>query len=225
MNKHGVGISDILPEKEGADITTLEVLYYDAWKHKDEPNAGTKNTMFIVYKGSDGEKKVRIIQDPKMKIYFVKPEYRTFRTVREYLEIDKCYPVSVTPNQILKTIVKELEKSDDPISQSMLNIYRYASNSVIRGAKKEILKWPYTLMSDIDIESYYRVMLGYHYNQMRGHTINKSFLDIESDIYGLTSSETAMNLDKTNACTLIFHFDENGAYGGKKTQVFTLLAT
>lgn len=223
MNKHGVGISNILPEKEGADITTLEVLYYDAWKHKDEPNAGTKNTMFIVYKGSDGEKKVRIIQDPKMKIYFVKPEYRTFRTVREYLEIDKCYPVSVTPNQILKTIVKELEKSDDPISQSMLNIYRYASNSVIRGAKKEILKWPYTLMSDIDIESYYRVMLGYHYNQMRGHTINKSFLDIESDIYGLTSTQTAMNLDKSNACTLIFTFDPNGSQKHMKTQVFTLL--
>ena len=43
MNKHGVGISDILPEKEGADITTLEVLYYDAWKHKDFSKHAPKN--------------------------------------------------------------------------------------------------------------------------------------------------------------------------------------
>ena len=226
-NKHGVGISNILKNiKEGDDLTTLAVMYYDTFRHRNNPNeivTANKNAMFIVYKDGKHKKYVQAIVDPKMRIYFVKPEYRDFTTPREYLEIDKCYHVDTTPTGVLKAIRKEMQQSDDPITQTMLNIERYALASKIKGAAKEILKWPYTMFSDLDIESYYRIMLGYHYNQSHGHTVDKCFLDIESDIYGLTSSETAMNLDKTNACTLIFHFDENGAYGGKKTQVFTLL--
>lgn len=227
MNKHGVGISNILKGvKEGEDITTLEVAYYDKGKRaftNRERGVADNNMMFIVYKDKDNHKRIQQIADPKMRIYFVNPEERTFRTPREYIEIDKCYHKDVTPSSIIGTIVNEIKKSDDPVSKSMLNMYQYAKTSTIKGATKEVLKWPFTLMSDIDIESYYRIMLGYHYNQMRGHVIDKCFLDIESDIFGLTSTETNMNMDKTNACTLIFRFDEHGPRKDWKTQVYTLL--
>ena len=226
MNKHGVGISDILDGvKEGEDITTFEVRYFDAFKEKrrnpfqpDVPNA-----MFIVYKDKSHTKHIQMIPNPKMKIYFVKPEERTFRTPREYLEIDKCYPVSVYPMQVLNTIANEVKKSNDPVSISTMEMYKYAQASSIKTAKKEILKWPYTLFSDVDIEMYYHIMLGYHYNQMRSHIIDKCFLDIESDVYGLTTTEQQLSLDKTNACTLIFRFDPNGPRKDQKTQVYTFL--
>ena len=226
MNKHGVGISNILSSaKEGEDITTFDVKYFDTFKQKlkypDQPEV--PNAMFIVYKDKNHTKHIQMIPNPKMKIYFVNPEERTFRTPREYLEIDKCYSVNVYPKQVLSTIAKEVMKSDDPVSKSTMEMYKYAQASSIKTAKKEILKWPYTLFSDVDIEMYYHIMLGYHYNQMRSHIIDKCFLDIESDIYGLTTTEQQLNLDPTNACTLIFRFDPNGPRGNMKSKVFTFL--
>lgn len=225
MNKHGVGISNILQGvKEGEDITTLEVLYYDKFRHADDPIVAPKNAMFIIYKDKENKKRIQQIYDPKMRIYFVKPEERTFLTPREYIEIDKCYHRDTTPNGIIRTINREIQASDDPLSKQLLEVIQLAQISQLKGASKEVLKWPYTLMSDIDIESYYRIMLGYHYNQMRGHIVDKCFLDIESDIYGLSSTETnKLNLDKTNACTLIFTFDEHGPRKDQKPQVYTLL--
>lgn len=224
MGTPKVGIKHILAGvKDGEDITCLETLYYDAWRHRNEIGAGNKDTLYIVYKDKNHEKHIQRIVDPPMEIYFVKPEYRDFRTPREYIELEKCYPVTVKHKQIMNTVVSEIKKSDDIVSQGVLNVYNAAKAGGIYGATKEVLKWPYTLMSDIDVESYYRIMLGHTYNQMRSHTVDKSFLDIESDVYGMSSTAQRMNMDRTNACTVIFTFDKNGIRGDMQTQVFTLL--
>ena len=74
MNKHGVGISNILSSaKEGEDITTFDVKYFDTFKQKlkypDQPEV--PNAMFIVYKDKNHTKHIQMIPNPKMKIYFV----------------------------------------------------------------------------------------------------------------------------------------------------------
>lgn len=216
---------NILPGvRHGEDITCLETLHYDHWLHRDAPyTTCNHDKLFIVYKDKNHKKKVYKIDNPRINIYFVKPEYRTFKTPREHIEIDKCYPVKVQAKNVINAIVREIRASDDEVSKSTLAMYDTARIAGIPGAGKEVLKWPYTVMSDINVESYYRIMLGYQYNQMRGHTVDKCWLDIESDVYGLSSTQQQLNLDKTNACTLIFKFDENGLHKDERPQVFTLL--
>ena len=233
------GINNILPdEKLHSDITCMEVYHFvkgsfNNWRSQnthfrrsdiDLDDLPYSSIMSIVYKDKDHKKKVQHIINPKMDIYFVKPEFRTFNTPREYLEINKCYKKAVTPSKVLSTIVDEIKKSDDPISAQYRKIWETASASPeLYQAKKDVLKWPYTLMSDIDIESYYRIMLGHRYNQMRSHTIDKAYLDIENDIFGLTSTETSNNEDPVNAVTVIYKFDPHGPKKRKNKIVKTYL--
>lgn len=238
-------IDNILPTiKEHGDVTILDVLYYEPYKKltKKERESGKKpsgdNVLFIIYKDGQHQKHVQAIRNPEMDIYFIKPEYRSFKTPREYIELDKCYAKRCRPSGVVNTIFEEIQKSDDPISKHFAKLHESAMNnyksvpytdetrdvkSVLRQHTRNVLLWPYTLFSDVDLESYYRILLGNRYNLMRGHTVDKCFLDIESDIFGLTSSQTNENDDKTNACTLIFHFDPNGPRGNVKPQVYTFL--
>lgn len=215
-----MGMENILREPEGSPITVFSVQLYQQWKHKNE---GKDDTLFIVYKDKEHKKCVRCIKNPSMEIFFVKPEYRgDFMTPREYFEIDKTYSKIVPARKVLSTIHDEMKGCTDRPSQVMNTLYDQAFATGNRYAAKEIFKWPYTLMSDMSVEDYYRVMLGYHYDTMRNHIIDKAFLDIEADIAGLTSSEQAANLDKVNACTVIFNFDSNRETP-IKPKVFTFL--
>ena len=215
-----MSMENILPEPEGSEITTFACMEYQPWKHR---NSGTDDVLFIVYKDAQHVKKVRAIKNPAMDIYFVKPEYRTgFTTPREYMEIDKLYSKHVGARDVIKCIRQEMEDDPSDITRIMKSIYSNAFSTGNRQSAKEILKWPFTLMSDMKVEDYYRVMLGYHYNQMRNHIIDKGYLDIEADILGKTSTEQAANLDTVNACTLIFNYDPNRKVK-MKPQVFTLL--
>ena len=216
-----MSMENILKEKEGSPISVYEVLHYQPYKHK---RAYKNDRLFIVYRDEKNAKRVVMKNNPKMEIYFLKPEERgKFITAREYIEIDKTYPVTVPSNRVLGTIYNEMKGATDPEGMSLLKIYNDAKDSGNFGARKEIFKWPYTFMSDMDVEDYYRVMLGYHYDTMHGHVINKCFLDIESDVYGLTDSEIKSSLDPTNACTLIFGFDEHETGEKRDPIVMTFL--
>ena len=215
-----MGMENILREPEGSDITVFSCQLYNQYRHK---NTATDDTLFIVYKDANNVKKVRALKNPSMEIFFVKPEYRSgFTTPREYMEKEKLYSKIVNSREVLRSIYSEMEKDSADVTRIMRSVYQNAYSTGNRYAAKEILKWPYTLMSDMSVEEYYRVMLGYHYNQMRNHIIDKGYLDIEADILGKTSTEQAANLDTVNACTLIFNFDPNRKEK-MKPQVFTLL--
>lgn len=215
-----MGMENILPVPEGSDLTIFQVMEYVPWKHKGE---GRDNVLFFTYKDKDNVKKVHAVKNPPMEIYFVKPEYRPeFTTPREYYEQERLYSKVVDSRKVVRAIYEELRDCPDDISRIMKNIYDHAYATDNRSAAREVFKWPYTLMSDMKVEDYYRVMIGYHYNTMRNHIIDKGYLDIEADILGLTSTEQANHLDKVNACTLIFNFDPNREVP-MKPQVFTLL--
>lgn len=215
-----MSMENILKEPEGSPITVFQVMQYNQWKHK---NSGKDDVLFIVYKDANNEKRIRMIKNPSMEIYFTKPEFRSgFKTPREYLPMDELYSKTVRARSVLYGIHDELQQADDDVSVYYNSIWNQAKAVNNRQAMKEIFKWPYTLMSDVNVEDYYRIMLGYHYNTDRGHIIDKSYLDIEADVYGLTSSEQAANMDKVNACTVIFTFDENRKVP-IKPQVFTFL--
>ena len=94
----------ILPLEYGSEATIFEVALYSHFRHK---NSEKSDVLFITYKDAEGNKKVQAIKNPKVEIYFAKPEYRTaWRTPREYIETEKVYPVIIEPRNILKRIMK-----------------------------------------------------------------------------------------------------------------------
>ena len=197
-------IKNILPVKEGSDISIYNILEYNSYKMGGSRNA--PNSLFIVWRDKEGKKHVQHIKNPKMEIYYVKPEYRTFLTPREYIEMDKVIPVTISGNNtnVIKHITATLYQSNDVVAQAIIKDLNEAQATGNFSLKKQVHKWPYVLMSDLDLETYYWIQLGYHYNTMHGHVIDKCFADIENDVYGMTSAETNKNLDPVNACTLIF---------------------
>lgn len=213
----------ILPLKQGTDATILEVAMYTKYKHHNDEK---RDVMFIIYKDDKGVKRVQAIPDPKVQIYFAKPEYRgDWRTPREYIEIDKLYPVIIEPRNIVKRIYKEIKDCTDPRSKNLCKIYEQALASNDWKSRKEILKSQLTFMSDISAEEFYRIALGLQYNLTHAHIVNKAFLDIESDIYQLSTSESNANLDPTNAVTIILDYDPNNPTARDSTgrRVFTYL--
>lgn len=201
-----MGMENILNLPEGSPATILSVQLYQPWKHHGTEKS---DVLSIVYKDENDNKKVRFIKDPPMEIFFVKPEHRSFTTQREYIEKEKTYSKMVPARNVLYAIADEMRGCSDPQSLLYRSIYSQAMDSGNRYARKEIFKWPYTLFSDMSVEEYYRVMLGYHYNLDRNHIVDKAYLDIESDVFGLSTSQTNANMDPTNACTIVFNFDQN----------------
>lgn len=218
-----MAITNILPVREGADVSLYNVIEYNSYKMGGSRN--TPNSLFIVWRDAEGKKHVQHIKKPNIEIYYVKPEYRTFLTPREYIEMDKVIPVIVNGNNtnVIKHITATLYQSNDIVAQSILKDIAEAQSTNNFSLKKQVHKWPYVMMSDLDLETYYWIQLGYHYNTMHGHVIDKCFADIENDVYGMTSAETKEDLDPVNACTLIFEYDKNGPNKDKTTQVYTFL--
>lgn len=227
-------IKNILPVKEGSDVTLYNVIeargliptrVVDPANGEEHYLPHEYHDLYIVWRDEDGNKDVQRIKRPAMEIYYVKDKYRTFLTPREYIEMEKVTPAMITYESwnIIKDIVQEMKRSGDVVAQSILKDIAEANATGNYSLKKQAHKWPYVLMSDLDLETYYWIQLGYKYNTMHGHVIDKCFADIENDVYGMSSAETRQNMDPVNACTLIFEYDDNGPNKGKTTQVYTFL--
>ena len=211
----------LVTEKPGADISLYDIIHYNAWSCKGTEKA---DHLFVVYRDKQGVKRVSPIKDPSMEIYFVKPEHRSsFMTPREYYPMENVYAAKVSARDVLKRVYTEMSKSDDRVARQLKHVYQAAIDTKQFHSRKEIHKWPYVLMSDLDVVSYYWIQLGYHYNLMHGHIIDKCFADIENDVFGLTSAEQAANMDPVNAVTLIFIFDDNRMGGPRQAEVHTYL--
>lgn len=216
-----MSMNGILPIKEGGIATVFNVLEYNQFKHHGDHK---DNELFITYRDETGKKNVHRITEPPMEIFFVKPEYRkTFLTPREYYPIDNVYPVKVPARLVLRRIYDEMKVIPDPVGQKLIQVYNNGVTTGNSRVKKEIFKWPYALFGDMSVEDYYWVQLGVHYDLSHGGVIDKVFADIENDIYGLNSSEQAMNMDPVNAVTLIFNFDQKSQWSKLGIQVFTFL--
>lgn len=216
-----MSMNGILPIKEGGIATVFNVLEYNQFKHHGDHK---DNELFITYRDETGKKNVHRITEPPMEIFFVKPEYRkTFLTPREYYPIDNVYPAKVPARLVLRRIYDEMKVIPDPVGQKLIQVYNNGVTTGNSRVKKEIFKWPYALFGDMSVEDYYWVQLGVHYDLSHGGVIDKVFADIENDIYGLNSSEQAMNMDPVNAVTLIFNFDQKSQWSKLGIQVFTFL--
>lgn len=124
----------------------------------------TDDDITIVYKDlQTGEKKVHIEKRPTMDVYIVKPEFRTYTHIRNFMEISQCYPLRVHYATRYAEIAKELGlKSSEDARES-----------------------PYVFGADTTIEQYYMTQFEYEYHTDAPKNLSRGYFDIENDTINL----------------------------------------
>lgn len=141
------------------DSSNLMILntYYD--KGTDDFST-PDDVLDIVYKDMDtGKKYVETIHSPRIEVYVVKPEYRTFTYMRNFIDYSKCDKLTVP----YKTRFAEVAK-------------------VLNCTPKEAQYSPYLFQGDMDIEHFYLMQFFIEYNNDQVKKLSLAYSDIENDI-------------------------------------------
>lgn len=146
------------------DNSNLMILniYYD-------PGSNDYNTpddvLDIIYKDIDtGKHHIETIINPKIEIYIVKPEFRTFNYYKNFIKIDQCNKY-IVPYK-----------------------FRYREIGKILGCNPQeakYSKWVYQI--DMDIIHYYMMQFKLEYSVDGPMPLSLGFSDIESDIIAFDS--------------------------------------
>lgn len=134
----------------------------------------------IVYKDLiTGEKKLFTIKDPQYEIYVVKPEYRTFRKQRDFLEKYKLKEYVINYKDRFKEVAKLAAQES-----GNNNYIDYINNARTNNEKRMIYTYPYVLGADIDIETYYISKWQHELGNDKPKEVTSFFLDIEVNLKG-----------------------------------------
>ena len=164
--------------------------------------------LYMVYRDMDtGEKHVAQIEDPQTDTFITLPEYRqTFGTQRKFLEVHKLAKYQVPYSRITNFIKNVI--TEDGVDLHLLPI--------IAKSPKEGFKWRHSYFADYNICDY--AMMTYLLNNeeyvkngiIEDTHFSRGYLDIESDVYGLTTAEMDECKAPINAVTVIFDSDRLG---------------
>ena len=159
------------PNKENSML--LDIKYI-----RENRKNGTPDCLYVVYKDLDTNAKyLQTVENPKIDIYFEKPEYRNHDYILESQTLDKLEKRTV----YYKDIIREIAKEAGPRAQAALaNAYETRNFNAI----KKLQMYPYVLGSDVDIRAWYRIQWLLKLNNNRVKVIDKGFMDIEADSYG-----------------------------------------
>lgn len=176
---------------------------------KQNRKNNTPDYLYIIWKDLDTmEKHLQVIPEPKMDIFFEKPEFRTHKYNKNYARIEQLDKKTVKYKDILFEIVNDMGERG---RQALNNIFQTQNYSAL----KNFYLYPYTFGSDYDAVAWYRVQWLQKLNNNRTKVLTKGFLDIEADgleVPGLPDPRTC----PINAVTLA---------NANKSEVYTFILT
>lgn len=157
------------------NIHSSNLLLLNVFYHRPKKETKYKDYCSVLVKNvATGEKKIITIEDPKMLLYFVKPEYRDYSYVPAFRRIDMCDIKVVKYKDVIHEIVKV---GGDYLRKIYGDIVQLSFN-----AKKNLHKYPFVLGSDYSYPDYFRCEWALHYHNFNiNRDITKSYLDIEVD--------------------------------------------
>ena len=136
---------------------------------------GTDDYLYLIWKDMDNDEKyMQAIKEPKMDIYFEKPEYRSHLYNKNYADIDTVEKKTV----IYKNIIYEIANDIGDAGKQKLNDCFTTRN--YKGLK-EFMMYPYVYGADYDIRVWYRYKWMKSFDNDRPKKLSIGFLDIEVD--------------------------------------------
>lgn len=155
----------VFKELAGRSLMLCDVIY-----QRPTQESGWKDYINFVYKDLyTGEKGLYTITDPTITLYEVKPEERTFKKPRHYMELEKLIP-HVIP---YKHVLLEIAKIAGP------EYVKYYKTHKTNKERRQLYKYPYCLGGDIPIETVYRVIWEKELGNDQKKDVSCCYLDIE----------------------------------------------
>lgn len=157
------------------EIQKDKAMLIDIQYIKPNKREGLPDYLYIIWKDLDtNQKHLQVIPEPRMDIYFEKPEFRNHDYNKTYAKIEECNKVNVKYKDIIYAIAEDM----GDIGKQKLNNYFTTGN--YKGLK-EFLIYPYVYGADYDIRAWYRYKWLEQMHNDRVKPITKGFLDIEVD--------------------------------------------
>lgn len=123
-----------------------------------------QDNIVIIYKDLEtGEKLVHSIDRPMIEVYIVKPEFRNYSYVKNFIDIESCYPLRVHYASRWTEIAKEMGLAGPDEAKTS----------------------PYVFGADIQIENYYMMQFEYEYHTDKKKELSRGYFDIENDTINL----------------------------------------
>ena len=162
-----------LGDLDTRDIILLDVKYV-------KPRAGdeddTDYAMLLFKNVRTGLKFVHNIPNPKVEIFFVKPEYRDFTHNLTAIEQDKLYSKIISYRDVLKVIAEEAGGKWKEFRNQCIQQRNFRTMN-------NLFHYPYSFGADLDICDFYRCWWTIHYYHPETKVVlKKAFLDIENDV-------------------------------------------
>lgn len=155
-------------DKEKAML--IDVQYVNPRKKSGEPDY-----LYVIWKDMDtNEKHLMAVPEPKMTIYFEKPEYRDHTYNKNYARIEELNPVTVKNKDKIYAIVDDMGDVGRQKLQNYFNTGNY-------NGLNEFFIYPYVYGADYDIRVWYRLQWLLSFDNSRVKHLTKGFLDIEVD--------------------------------------------
>ena len=131
----------------------LDVQYVKANKQN-----GTMDYLYLIYKDLiSGEKHLQAIPEPKMEIYFEKPEFRNHDYNKNYARLEEVTPVVCKAKDIVYAIADDMGDAGRQKLQDIFNTRNYR-------ALQEFFFYPYVYCAYYDVLVLYRHKLLKEYN-------------------------------------------------------------
>lgn len=136
---------------------------------------GTKDYLYLIWKDMDtDEKYMQAIEEPKMDIYFEKPEFRNHLYNKNYATIDTVEKKTVTYKDIIYEIANDMGDRGKQKIQDCFTTRNYKG-------LKEFMMYPYVYGADYDIRTWYRYQWMKYFDNDKPKNLSIGFLDIEVD--------------------------------------------
>ncbi len=159
------------PSKENAMLLDIQYI-------KPSKRDGETDILYVIWKDLDtGNKYLQQTREPKMDIYFEKPEFRNHSHNKNYQHIENLFKQTVKYKDIPFAIAEEM----GDVGKARLNEIFQTKNY---GKLREFQLYPYVFGSDFDIKGWYRTEWIKKLNNDRVKKIDKGFMDIEVDGFG-----------------------------------------
>ncbi|MDY5646909.1 MAG: hypothetical protein SPF22_07905 [Candidatus Onthovivens sp.] len=165
--------------------------------HYQRPHGDLPDVCTVVYKDTtNGEKHVMEIENPLLRMYVVKDEFRDDSFYPEYMPIEQCDTWTFP----YRSVLSQIYKLASPEMKAYVKACKDAKNFY---SIKKLHHTPCVLGTDFPYENYFRIewMLNYADKNV-SQKITKQYLDIETDTYNITGMPEKGNCP-INAVTIV----------------------